>query len=113
MAVKATNMGKAAEGTRQLQAHAEEQAAKALTFVEMAKSLKTEGGDRFIGVLTRLHEAATIQIREAQELHKRVVRAAEGTQVVLTNVSIRYDGIYKAVCDSPLTKPAELNWYRK
>jgi hypothetical protein len=113
MGEKAVSMGKAAEGTRQLQAHAEEQAAKALTFVEMAKSLKTEGGDRFIGVLTRLHEAATIQIREAQELHKRVVRAAEGTQVVLTNVSIRYDGIYKAVCDSPLTKPAELNWYRK
>jgi hypothetical protein len=110
---KATSMGKAAEGTRQLQAHAEQQAAKALKFLETAKNLKSEGGDRFVGVLTRLHEAATIQIREAQELHKRVVRAAENTQVVLVNVEIRYGGIYKAVCDSPLTKPAELNWYRK
>lgn len=113
MGEKATTMGKAAEGTRQLQAHAEQQAAKALKYLEMAKSLKTEGSDRVTGILTRLHEAATIQIREAQELHKRVVRAAENTRVVLTNVEIRYGGIYKAVCDSPLTKPAELNWYRK
>jgi hypothetical protein len=108
---KATNMGKAAEGTRQLQAHAEDQADKALKFLEMAKTI--EGGDRFIGILTRLHESATIQIREAQELHKRVVRAADNTRVVLINVEIRYGGIYKAVCDSPLTKPAELAWYRK
>jgi hypothetical protein len=111
MAVKATNMGKAAEGTRQLEAHAEQQADKAFKFLEMAKTV--EGGDRFVGILTRLHEAATIQIREAQELHKRVVRAAENTRVVLVNVEIRYGGIYKAVCESPLTKPAELNWYRK
>lgn len=111
MGEKATNMNKAAEGTRQLQAHAEEQADKALKFLEMAKTV--EGGDRFVGVLTRLHESATIQIREAQELHKRVVRAAENTRIVLINVEIRYGGIYKAVCDSPLTKPAELNWYRK
>jgi hypothetical protein len=111
MAEKATNMGKAAEGTRQLEAHAEQQADKALKFLEMAKTV--EGGDRFVGILTRLHEAATIQIREAQELHKRVVRAADNTRVVLVNVEIRYGGIYKAVCESPLTKPAELNWYRK
>lgn len=111
MTVKATNMGKAAEGTRQLQAHAEQQADKALKFLEMAKTV--EGGDRFVGILTRLHEAATIQIRQAQELHKRVVRAAENTRVVLANVETRYGGIYKAVCESPLTKPAELNWYRK
>ena len=108
---KATNMGKAAEGTRTLEAHAEQQADQALKFLEMAKTI--EGGDRVVGVLSRLHEAATIQTRQAQDLHKRVVRAADNTRVVLANVEVRYGGIYKAVCDSDLTKPAELDWYRK
>ncbi|MEW1565851.1 hypothetical protein AB0454_23030 [Streptomyces sp. NPDC093509] len=108
---KATSMGKAAEGTRTLKAIAEQQAEQALKFVEMAKNV--EGGERFIGVLNRLHEAATIQIREAEELHKRSLRGAESTNVVLTNVDIRYGGIYKAVIDSGLIAPANLHWYRK
>lgn len=111
MGDKATTMGRAAEGTKQLQAHALDQADHALKLLEMSKNV--EGGDKLIGSLNRLHEAATVQARKAEELHRRIVRAAENTRVVLTNVETRYGSIYKAVCDSNLTKPAELAWYRK
>lgn len=76
-------------------------------------SKNVEGGDKLVGSLNRLHESATVQGRKAQELHRRVARAAENTRVVLANVETRYGSIYKAVCDSDLTKPAELAWYRK
>ncbi|WP_399559613.1 hypothetical protein OIA45_48555 (plasmid) [Streptomyces chartreusis] len=111
MGEKATTMGKAAEGTKQLEAHAAQQAEHALKLLEMSKNV--EGGDKLVGSLNRLHESATVQGRKAQELHRRVARAAENTRVVLANVETRYGSIYKAVCDSDLTKPAELAWYRK
>ncbi|MFK0288348.1 hypothetical protein ACIQVL_48930 [Streptomyces sp. NPDC090499] len=108
---KAQTMATAADGTRQLQNQATAQAEQALRFLEMSKTI--EGGDKLTAILTRLHDSATVQAGAAEELHKKVVRAAESTQVLLANVETRYGSIYQAVCDSDLTKPAELAWYRK
>lgn len=108
---KAQAMNTAAEGTRQLQGHATAQAEQALHFLELSKTI--EGGDKLTGLLTRLHDSATAQAGLAEELHKKVLKAAESAQILLTNVEVRYGGIYQAVCDSDLTKPAELAWYRK
>lgn len=108
---KTDKMHRAADGTRQLEAHAQEQAEKAARLVELAKTV--EGGDKLIGVLTKLEESSRIQASEALELHKRVVRAADNTATLKANVETRYGGIYQAVIDSGLIKPADLKWYRK
>lgn len=107
---KAASLLKAAEATKALKQHAEEQAAKAAALAEQARSV--EGGDKLIAALARLQEQATLQAGTAENLHTRAVRAAESTNTLLTNVETRYGGIYKAVCDSETTQPAKLFWYK-
>jgi hypothetical protein len=107
---KATSLHKAAEATRSLKQHAEEQAAAAATLTEQARTV--EGGDKLISALARLHEQAAIQAGLADSLHGRATRSAESTNTLLANVATRYSGIYKAVCDSETTQPAKLFWYR-
>lgn len=108
---KAAKMTKIAEGTKNLKAHAEQQAKNVTQYLEVAKAVK--GGDKFVADLVKLQEAANIQVGKAEEIHKRAVRAAEAATTVLANVRTRYGLMYKAVCDSDLTEPAELDFYRK
>ncbi|MDX3532430.1 hypothetical protein P1P75_40070 [Streptomyces sp. ID05-39B] len=107
---KATGLQKAAEATRSLKQHAQEQAAAAAALAEQARAV--EGGDKLIASLTRLQEQATLQAGLADNLNARSVRAAESTNTLLANVATRYEAIYKAVCDSESTQPAKLFWYR-
>ncbi|MFD9249493.1 hypothetical protein [Streptomyces bottropensis] len=107
---KADSMHRIADATKKLQAHAEDQAKEATQLLEQAKAIK--GGEKVISVLSRLVDKATNQARLAGNLQQRAVRAAENTTVVLVNTQTRYGPIYKAVVDSPETKPAELRFYR-
>jgi hypothetical protein len=107
---KALGMHRIADATKKLQAHAEDQAKEATKLLEQAKAIK--GGEKVTAILGRLVEKATNQARLAQALNQRAARAAENTTVVLANTQTRYGPIYKAVVDSPETKPAELRFYR-
>ena len=102
-------MNRMADAAKALQGHAEEQNKKVTDRLEQARGKET-GGD-LIGDMVKLQEKTAVQARQAAELHKRAIRAAEATTVLLANVSTRYGGIYMAVCNSPLTKPAELDFY--
>ncbi|MFD5899150.1 hypothetical protein [Streptomyces sp. NPDC060366] len=108
---KAANMTKVAEGTRGLKVHAEQQAKNVTRLREAATAVK--GGDKHVAALVKLEEAANIQVGKADEIHKRAVRAADAATTVLANVRTRYGLMYKAVVDSDLTEPAELDFYRK
>ncbi|MBE4799530.1 hypothetical protein [Streptomyces caniscabiei] len=107
---KADGMHRIADATKKLQAHAEEQAKTATGLLEQAKAIK--GGEKVTSVLSRLVDKATNQARLAGNLQQRALRAAENTTVILANTQTRYGSIYKAVVDSPETKPAELRFYR-
>lgn len=106
---KADRMTRIADGTKALQAHAEEQAKHAIQLLEQAKAVK--GGDNLTAALSRLEEAATVQVRRAADIHKRAVRAAESTTVLLANVETRYGGMYQAVVNSDETAPGEMSFY--
>ncbi|MFF2411876.1 hypothetical protein [Streptomyces sp. NPDC058092] len=107
---RATTLANRAEQTRGLKAHAEEQAMQATRLLDAARS--AEAGDKYIGTLTRLQEAAKGQAVKADEIHKQSMRGAEHCRTTLANVQTRYGGIYQAVVDSPETSPAELDFYQ-
>jgi hypothetical protein len=106
---KTIAMHKLAELAKSLQAHAHDQNKEVTTLLEQARTKSP--GDAVIGHLTKLQERTALQAHQAAELLKRAIRAAESTTVLLANVTTRYGGIYKAVCDSPLEIPGELDFY--
>ncbi|WP_208641686.1 hypothetical protein, partial [Streptomyces africanus] len=106
---KETDLQKIAEACKQLEKEAEKEAKDCQDLLEQAKGVK--GGEKVVGKLTKLADAAKNQTAEAAELAKRAKRAAEMCKVVLTNIQTRYAPLYKAVVDSDETKPAELRFY--
>ncbi|CAM5500039.1 MULTISPECIES: hypothetical protein [Streptomyces] len=98
-----------AEKTKALKTHAEAQATKTTQLLESARAVK--GGDKLLGKLAKLQEAALVQSARADEAHTRAVRAADATQAVLANIKTRYGAMYQAVIDSPETSPAETAFY--
>ena len=107
---KSTAMQKAAESTKALQTEAETQADEVTELLEDAKGVK--GGDKLIAKLERLADAAKTQSSKAAEARKRAVRAADACKALAANVKTRYEPIFKAVVDSPETRPAEMKFYR-
>ncbi|KIF66302.1 hypothetical protein HY68_37010 [Streptomyces sp. AcH 505] len=108
---RALALATVAETTKKLHVHAQNQAGEAQTYLEQAKSI--EGGDRLTGKLVRLADKAKAQAADAEQVYKRAVRSADACNAVLTNVSTRYSGMYKAVVDSPETGPAEMAYYKE
>ena len=106
---KETVLHKISDAVTQLEREAEDEARDCQQLAEQARSV--EGGEKTVGQLNRLAEAAKNQAAEAGELAKRAKRAAEMCKVVLTNIQTRYAPLYKAVVDSDETKPAELRFY--
>jgi hypothetical protein len=106
---KADAMNHLAELAKRILAAATARNERATSLLEQART--KEAGGNVIYALIRLQEMTAIQARQASELLKRATRAAESTAVLLANVKTRYGGIYQAVCESPLTTPAELNFY--
>lgn len=107
---QADAMSKRAEQTKGMKAHADQQVQQAAQLLEQARGAK--GGDRLVGKLTKLQEAAQSQAGKAEEIHKRALRAADTARTVLTNTETRYGAMYQAVVDSPETAPAELDFYK-
>jgi hypothetical protein len=108
---KASALTKAAERTKMLKAHAEQQAAKATELLEGSRSDKVKGGEKVTAALAKLQEAAKIQVAKAEETHIRAVRGAEKARATLSNAKTRYSPLYQAVVDSPETSPAEAAFY--
>jgi hypothetical protein len=106
---KVNTMNRVADAAKRLLAHAEEQAKHVTRLAEQAKAAK--GGEKVLAALAKVQETTDLQAQQATELHKRALKGAENTTVLLSNVQTRYGLIYQAVCNSPLTKPAELDFY--
>lgn len=106
---KTSTMAKIADETRGLAAEAQDQASECLNLLEQAKSVK--GGDKVVGTLTSLADNAKSQVAKAADVHKRALRAADSCKSLLANVRTRYEPVFKAVVDSPETRPAELKFY--
>jgi hypothetical protein len=108
---KADTMIRIADAAR-LFGERDKERTKAITYL-MEQAHAVEGGEDLVADLERLQEAATVREAKAAELNSRSVRAADSTRAHLSNVATRYGGMYQAVVDSPLTKPAESAYYRK
>ncbi|GAX57300.1 hypothetical protein [Streptomyces olivochromogenes] len=104
-------MTRVVDATRVLEQHAQEQAKAVIKLLEQAKAVK--GGDKLAGKLAKLSDDAMVQASKAAELHKRALRAVEACRALHANASERYEPIYQAVVNSPLTTPAELAYYRE
>jgi hypothetical protein len=107
---RADAMTHVADATKNIKAHAEQQAKQATQLLEQAKGVK--GGEKLIASLTKTADAATAQAALAEEIHKQALRAAENCRTVLANTQTRYGGIYQAVIDSGLLTPAEMTFYK-
>ncbi|MFE5482998.1 hypothetical protein [Streptomyces sp. NPDC056527] len=108
---KTTVMQDVAERSRGLETHAIQQAAAVTRLMEDAKSVK--GGEKLVGTLARLEDAAKAQAAQAADVHKRAARGADAADTVHTNAQTRYAAIYQAVVDSPETKGAEGRFYKE
>lgn len=108
---KTDRMTQVAEASRTLEHHAKEQLKKVTELLEQARGI--EGGEKLVAALTRLGEAAQVQVDKAAEVHKRATRGQEACKTLSANTETRYGGIYQAVVDSPETSPAEMNYYRE
>ncbi|WND24095.1 hypothetical protein [Streptomyces violaceus] len=106
---KTSRMTQVAEATRTLEHHAKEQIKQVTELLEQARGM--EGGEKLVATLTRLDEAAQAQADKAADVHKRAVRGQEACKTLNANTETRYGGIYKAVQDSPDTRPAKMNYY--
>lgn len=110
IADKRTALGRAAEISRGTRATATDQAVRAQNLAETAKDV--EGGDGLLRALTRLAEQAAQLRARAEEIEKRAGKGAEALAALAANAETRHGGIYKAVADSPLTAPAERDFYQ-
>ncbi|MFD6149474.1 hypothetical protein [Streptomyces sp. NPDC060243] len=110
LAAKADAMTRVADRARALHQAAVEQTRVVTRLLEQSKGVKS--GAKVAAALTRLQEQAKAQETAALDAVKRATRAAEATRTLAANTSARYDGIYRAVVDSPETLPAELSYYR-
>ncbi|MEU9703126.1 hypothetical protein [Streptomyces sp. NPDC047981] len=108
---KTETMQQVAERSRGLETHATQQAEAITRLLEAAKGVK--GGEDLLATLARLQDAANAQAGLAGDVSKRAVRGADACSAVHANAQTRYGGIYQAVVDSPLTKPAEGDFYKE
>jgi hypothetical protein len=110
IAAKAPVLQKVAEGSKVARTRAAEHATRAQQLAELAKDVK--GGDRLVAKLLRLAEQAKALQARTEEVEKHAQRGAEAVNVLVANANTRHGGIYRAVADSPLTSPAEREFYQ-
>lgn len=103
-------LARVADATKQLAVKAREQADDCQKLAEAAKGV--EGGEKLVGQLQKLAEAAKTQANEADEIRKRAARAHDFGKGVLSNIQTRYEPLYQAVVDSDEVMPAELKFYK-
>lgn len=110
LAERQQTMGRIADGSKVTRALAVEMSTRAQRLSEEAKAVK--GGAALVGVLLRLAERAQALRNRAEEIERNAHRGAEAVTVLSANAETRHGGIYKAVVESPLTAPAEREFYQ-
>lgn len=68
-------------------------------------------GANLIGKCEHLKEQLSLQAAAAKRLHDQIQGGEEACRTASANAEIRHGGIFRAVADSPLTKPAERDFY--
>ncbi|MFD6911781.1 hypothetical protein, partial [Streptomyces virginiae] len=81
--------------------------------IERCQDPKIKGGKLLIGALQKLHEATSVQAREAEQMHVSAQRGIEALRTLSHNAEARHGGVYRAVVDSPETSPAERAFYAR
>lgn len=109
MSAKVPAMNKVAEDCKVTRQQATDLAVRAQRLAEQARGV--DGGERLIRKLLRLAEEVQGLRAKTEGMEKAAVRGAEAVRAVVANAHTRHGGIYRAVVDSPLTKPAERAFY--
>lgn len=110
LAEKKAALGRIAERSKDTRVQAVDLASRAQRLSEDAKTVK--GGDRIVALLGRLAERAQVLRSRAEDIEKNAQRGSEAVNTLAANAETRHGGIYRAVVDSPLTAPAEREFYQ-
>ncbi|MER7577481.1 hypothetical protein [Streptomyces sp. NPDC126514] len=68
-------------------------------------------GANLIGKCEVLKEQLDLQAAAAKDLHDKIQGGEEACRTASANAELRHGPIFRAVADSPLTKPAERDFY--
>lgn len=68
-------------------------------------------GANLIAKCELLKEQLDLQAAAAKKLHDQLDGGEEACRMASANAEVRHGGIFRAVADSPLTKPAERDFY--
>ncbi|MDX3540083.1 hypothetical protein PV721_38425 [Streptomyces sp. MB09-01] len=68
-------------------------------------------GANLIGKVEHLKEQLDLQAAAAKKLHDQIQGGEEACRTASANAEVRHGQIFRAVADSPLTKPAERDFY--
>ncbi|MFF8604069.1 hypothetical protein ACF065_33765 [Streptomyces sp. NPDC015232] len=68
-------------------------------------------GSNLIGKCEYLKEQLDLQAAAAKDLHDKLQGGEEACRTASANAELRHGPIFKAVADSPLTRPAERDFY--
>ncbi|WP_267887480.1 hypothetical protein [Streptomyces sp. XY332] len=68
-------------------------------------------GANLIGKCEHLKEQLDLQAVAAKKLHDQIQGGEEACRTASANAEVRHGAIFRAVADSPLTKPAERDFY--
>ncbi|RST04693.1 hypothetical protein EF910_16440 [Streptomyces sp. WAC07149] len=68
-------------------------------------------GENLIAKCEQLQEQLGLQAAAAKKLHDQILGGEEACRTASANAEVRHGGIFRAVADSPLTKPAERDFY--
>ncbi|MFF7994198.1 hypothetical protein ACFZDG_31010 [Kitasatospora xanthocidica] len=110
MEAKVAVLARVAEDSKTAREHAVAHALRAQRLAEEAKTVR--GGVALVNKLRRLAEQAQKLRLDAELAERHAVRGAEAVKALASNARTRHGGIYRAVQDSPLTTPAERQFYR-
>ncbi|MFE2548496.1 hypothetical protein ACFXGI_08100 [Streptomyces sp. NPDC059355] len=79
--------------------------------VLIAEITEKDVGANLIGKCEHLKEQLELQAAAAKKLHDQIQGGEEACRTASANAEVRHGGIFRAVADSPLTKPAERDFY--
>jgi len=102
-----------ADQCKQAKAASAHRATEIYKLIEACKDPKVKGGNNLVASLQKLHEAVTVQAKEAEKLHGNAARGVEALRTLNQNSEVRHGGVYKAVLDSDETSPAERTFYTR
>ncbi|MFF3426414.1 hypothetical protein [Streptomyces sp. NPDC002602] len=79
---------------------------------ELIAAISEKGvGANLIGKCELLKEQLDLQAAAARKLHDQIRGGEEECRTASANAEVRHGAIFRAVADSPLTKPAERDFY--